>query len=109
MYQSVPSTFGISVTSGASRWLEAVARGSAVVSAAPTRAIAHIAGMILAVVWLAIPLAVLIGLLPNFAHGYTHETLVGLRDEPGADLPRRPDCHRRLIYEGGARIGFRLK
>src|SRR5216684_1873475 len=42
MYQSVPSTFGISLMSGASRWLDAAARGGVIVSAAPTSAIASI-------------------------------------------------------------------
>jgi hypothetical protein len=54
-----------------------MARGGAVVSAAPTRAIAHITAIILALIWPAISLAVFIGNLPEFAHGCAHETFAG--------------------------------
>src|SRR5208282_3608902 len=86
MYQSVPSTFGISVMSGASRWLDAVARGGVIVSAAPTSAIANI----IVVTRPAILLAFSIGHLSDL------RTVVppgprpsrARRDEAGANLPR---------------------
>jgi hypothetical protein len=54
-----------------------MARGGAIVSAAPTRATAHIAAIILAMIWPAISLAVFIENLPEFAHGCTRETFAG--------------------------------
>src|SRR5579864_914343 len=79
MYQSVPSTLGISVMSGASRWLDAAARGGMTVNAAQ-KAIAHTVVMIL--------LAFSIGSL-RFTHGCSHglgPSVRVRRDEARADL-----------------------
>src|SRR6266851_3126496 len=91
MYQSVPSTFGISVMSGASRWLDAAARGGMTVNAAQ-KAIAHTVVMVLS----AILLAFSIGSL-RFTHGCSHGPRPSRGSgamKRGADLADLPDLLR---------------
>src|SRR5580700_5355330 len=106
MYQSVPSTFGISVMSGASRWLDAAARGGMTVNAAQ-KALTHTMVTILP----AILLAFSIGSLR------LRTVVPTARDPRGSGAMKRartfrtcrapPVRHRRSIYESGVRIGFK--
>jgi hypothetical protein len=88
MYQSVPSTFGISVMSGASRWLDAAPRGGMTVNATQ-KAIAHTVVMILSAILLAFSIG------SPITHGCSHRASPRVRrDEAGADVAYLPDLPR---------------
>src|SRR5258708_36912254 len=102
MYQSAPSTFGISVMSGASRWLDAVARSGVIAITAPTKTIAHNIVVILVMIWPAIVLVVSIRFLPDLST-VVPQRREGWRGELDAGVPRRLECRGHSIYERGAR------